>query len=94
MKTINRTIITSRIYASSVTMEKGEIKTQDFPCVDINDDVNNAQALKIVRATYGKDNQYVIREIQKTANIYSIPIDEFMKYAKLVSVNEIEEFEN
>lgn len=94
MKTINRTIITSRIYASAVKMEKGEIKMDDFPFVEIDDDVNNVQVLKIVRNTYGKENQYVIRAIQKTANVYSIPVEDFVKYATLVSVNEIEEAEN
>lgn len=94
MKNITRTIITSRIYASAVTMEKGEIKMNDFPFVEIDDDVNNVQALKIVRNTYGKENQYVIRAIQKTANVYSIPVEVFVKYATLVSVNDIEEPEN
>ena len=85
MKQITRTIEEHKIYASSVKMENGELVQNELePVFVMNESMNPQKALKKVKKAHGKDQQYVITNIETTATTYAIDFDTFMQNAKPV----------
>ncbi len=90
-KMITRTITTSKIYASTVSYENGEIKLEDMPYIVEEGKISNEKALKIVQKKYGKGNQYVIRAVEEVNELYGMSIKDFMRGATKFDVEEKEE---
>lgn len=89
MKKITRTVDTFHIYASIVGMEDEQVKLTNLTCISVTGrTVNEKNALKFVQKEYGKNNQYVIREIEKKSTTYALPFDVFMKYAEPIIAKE------
>lgn len=85
MKQITRTIEKHTIYASTVKIENGEIVKNDLPAVQVeNCSMNEEKALKLVIKTYGKQHQYVIRNIDTESVTYGLDYDKFMEMATVV----------
>lgn len=85
MKTISRTIYSTTVNASTVSFENGGIKTEDLkPLVFEGEKVSEEKALKAVVKAYGKENQYIIKSVDVTEEVYEIDFDVFMKHAKKI----------
>ena len=86
MKQITRTVTTFSIFASSVKVVDGKIETTDLSAIEMHDEAScdDKKALKEVQKKYGKDNQYVIRSIERKDVVYGIDFDVFMKNAKII----------
>lgn len=85
MKKITRTFETHTIFAEQVSFEQGKIITSPLEPISVfNETVTNDNALKLIRKKYGKNNNYIIKEIVTKRTTYSMDIDKFMDLSDVV----------
>lgn len=85
MKKVTRTIESHTITPAKVKFEGGQVLTEPLePIVISNEGINETKALKLTQKKYGKDNQYVITNIETTSTTYGIDFDKFMELAEVI----------
>jgi hypothetical protein len=90
-KTIVRSIVASTVKSSNVSFVKGQpVIVENAPIV-VNGKIDEKQALKEVRKTYGETAQ--ITEITEVNDVYEISVEDFMKYATKVDPKDVEKEE-
>jgi len=81
-KQITRTMTTTQIFASAVSMKNGAVETTELPPIKHPENIDEDGALKLVQKQYGKKHQYVVTALLKTEKTYGVPLDVFMANAK------------
>ena len=86
MKQITRTVSEFTINAALVKFANGKVETTDLDAIVLKDETScdDKKALKEVVKKYGKDNQYVIKSVEKKETVYGVDFDVFMKHAKII----------
>lgn len=84
MTKVTRSIETHTIYPAKVKIVDGKIVTEDLEPIQIsNTAINNDKAMKAVRKAYGKNENYVIKEIKTSKALYGMLLEEFIKHATI-----------
>ena len=90
-KTLVRTISTSTISAFKLSMVDGQPTIENLEPVTVLGKVNPEQALKALKAEYGKNSAVQVGKIEVNEDTYEISVEDFVKYAtkleKAVSEN-------
>lgn len=82
---VTRTFVFSAIYPAAVSFKDGAVVMGDLPAFTVDGEVTPEAALKYVRKKYGKDHQYVIKEVRKGSETYAMEVDEFKRQGVKVS---------
>lgn len=90
-KTIVRTMATSTINAFTLEMEKGKPVAKALDPITVMGKANEKDALKALKDKYGKNVAVTVGEIKVDEATYEISVDDFMKYAKRVDKDAVEE---
>lgn len=89
MKNVTRTIETHTISSATVEMVDGVLQTTPLKDIKVsNITMNTEKALKLVRKTYGKKDNYVITSIFTDKTTYGLPFDKFMELAEIINTDE------
>lgn len=83
-KLVTRTFTQSDIYAVEVSMDNGEIGTVDLDIITVPEKVNEESAMRIVRKTYGKKGQYLIKEIVYNDELRAMSVEDFLRHSEVV----------
>ena len=86
-----RTITKSRIYASVVKVENGEVVATPLASFEVlGVKVTEKNAMKFAKKHYGKEMNLIIRDIEVTEVKYSMDLETFLEYAEMVEESEPE----
>lgn len=88
---LTRTLTKSRIYASVVKSENGEIVVSPMEAFEVlGVKVTEKNAMKFAKKHYDKGTNLVIRDIEVTEVKYSMDLETFLEYAEMVEESEPE----
>lgn len=90
-KTITRTMATSKINAFKLTVENGQPKVENLEPLTVMGKATEKEALKALKEQYGKNAPVSIASIEVQEDTYEISVDDFVKYAKKVDKNSVQE---
>lgn len=84
--TITRTIDTVVISGGIVGYDdKKGMVVEDVEATFYNVKVDDKKAaLKLLKKTYGKDHQYIVKDIKRESDIYSITVSKFLANSEII----------
>lgn len=86
-----RRITKSRIYASVITAENGEIVATPLASFEVlGVKVTEKNAIKFAKKHFGKEMNLIIRDIEVTDVKYSMDLETFLEHAEIVEEGEPE----
>lgn len=90
MAKITREVKTYTITACAVTVENGNVMTEDLPVIQTENLVTEKNAEKVYKKLSGLDAKTKILVTSVTASVvkYGMDLADFMKYAKVINDNE------
>lgn len=91
-KKITRTIETHTIYGAEVDMEDGVLKSFDLGKIAMTGcKPTKENAMKELRKRYGRNKNYVVKEIVTDCNVYAMSLEDFLANAVIIDKEEVEE---
>jgi hypothetical protein len=86
-KEFTRTITETVIKSAKVEAVDGQLKSTPLADISVKSDItDNGKAKKEVEKAYGKDNTLIILGFEKKETVYSISVEDLIKYGKVVEV--------
>lgn len=82
-----RTLATSTIKPCTITVKDGKPEITELEAVTVAGKVSEKEALKAVQKKYGKSSNIAIASIEVVEDLYSISLEDFMKYATKKTAN-------
>lgn len=81
---ITRTLATSTIHACKLVMNEETPTVITLDPLTVGGKVSEREALKALKDVYGKDSALTVTKITVEENLYSISVEDFLKYATKV----------